>query len=230
MVLTALPGSPPGHNPAAAGPATVVFSFGMGVDSAAIAREWTSNPASRDFRLDQIVLVTAMTGDEYPATEAAMTRHMLPLLRRHRIRYVQIARAGQAASAGYEVLSDSRAPDRMHMRGTRWRLSDELRAAGTVPQIAHGRRLCSHRAKGEVLDKWIADEMAAGRIAPGFRHVIGFAADEQRRIVRDTGYTRNSRNPSYPLTSVVRSSLRSTATHRSHASTWPGGSCCLPAS
>lgn len=181
------------------GAATVVFSFGMGVDSAAIIREWTANPASRDFGLDQVVLVTAMTGDEYPATEAAMTRHVLPLLRRHCIRYVQVARAGQAASAGYEVLSDTRTPERMHMRGTRWRLSDELRAAGTVPQVAHGRRLCSHRAKGEVLDRWIADEVSAGRVAPGFRHVIGFAADEQRRAQRDTGYTQNSRHPCYPL-------------------------------
>ena len=72
-----------------------------------------------------------------------MNEVILPLFRQVGLRYVQIARAGQRLAAGYEVLDDSTRPRRMHMRGTHWRLSDELHAAATVPQVAHGQRRCS---------------------------------------------------------------------------------------
>lgn len=180
-------------------PATVVVAAGMGVDFAAMVREWTTNPASRDFALDECVFVTAMTGDEYPATERAMNEMILPILRDHCVRYVQIARAGQPDSSRYEILDDSRSPQRMHMRGTGWALSHELRSAGTLPQIAHGKRICSYRAKGQVLDWWIADEIAKGTISAGFCHVIGYSADELYRANRDGTYTQNSRRPYYPL-------------------------------
>jgi hypothetical protein len=35
----------------------------------------------------------------------------------------------------------------------------------------------SARAKGEVLDAAVADEIAAGNVAPGYRHVIAYAAE-----------------------------------------------------
>jgi hypothetical protein len=34
------------------------------------------------------------------------------------------------------------------------------------------------------LDGWMADEIAAGRLAPNFWHIIGFAADEVSRALR----------------------------------------------
>lgn len=113
----------------------------------------------------------------------------------HGVRYVQLARAGQSDTDRYEVLSDSRRTTRMVMRGSRWRLSDEMFAAGTVPQIVSGRRLCSYRAKGQVLDWWVADEFGGDP----YRHVVGFAAEEVKRSVRDTSYTSAARDPWYPL-------------------------------
>jgi len=169
----------------------VVLSFGMGIDSAAILARWLVEPASRTFPLEQLTVVTAMTGDEPDVTRQLMERHLLPLMREHQVRYVQLARASQAG--GYVVLDDSRAPQRMIMHGP-WRLSDELMASGTVPQVAAKRRLCSWRAKGDVLDRWYAAEFRGP-----FRHVLGFAAEEARRPLRDQDYATANRRPEYPL-------------------------------
>lgn len=169
----------------------------MGVDSSALLTRWLLEPATRDFRLDDLVVASAMTSDEYPATRQLMEDHLLPLMAQHQVRYVQLARAGQSDTDGYEVLSDSRQTTHMIMEGTRWRLRYELFTAGTVPQVASGKRLCSFRAKGQILDWWAADEFGG----TPYRHVIGFAADEMKRAVRDTSYTTAARDPDYPLIS-----------------------------
>jgi len=158
----------------------VVLSLGMGIDSVALLVRWIVEAATRDFDLRDLICVTAMTGDEHDRTRELMERYLLPLLRTYAIRYVQIARRGQEASAGYEVLNDSRAPERMHMRGS-WRLSDEMRSAGTLPSLVKGRRWCSERAKGDPLDWWMRDHVPAG-----YTHVVGFAAEEPGRAIRDT--------------------------------------------
>lgn len=46
----------------------VVMSYGMGVDSTAILLRWLIEPASRDFDLKDLVVVTAHTGDEFEQT------------------------------------------------------------------------------------------------------------------------------------------------------------------
>lgn len=179
----------------------VVLSLGMGVDSVALLVRWIMNPSTRDFPLNKLVVVTAMTGEEHPRTREYMERYLLPLLRAHRIRYVQLCRAGQLKAAGYVVLSDSRDTQRMIMRGPWW-LSMEMRAAGTLPSMRNGRRWCSERAKGQVLDAWVADHME-----PGYIHVVGFAAEERRRATRDTAARRDKERrrevpacvPFYPL-------------------------------
>ena len=44
----------------------------MGVDSVAILTRWIHEPACRDFDLADLVVLTAMTGDEFDATRALM--------------------------------------------------------------------------------------------------------------------------------------------------------------
>lgn len=185
-------------------PKRPMLSMGMGIDSAAILVRWIHEPATRRFRLpdgtwrafalEDLVVVTAMTGDEYDRTRYLMERYLLPLMREHGIRYVQIARHAQEAEGRYDVLSDSRATARMVMAGN-WRLRDELTAAGTLPQIVPGTRRCSSRAKGDPLDWFAADEFGG----EPYWHVVGFAAEETSRRDRDQSYTRNARNPQYPL-------------------------------
>ncbi|MFI5527071.1 hypothetical protein ACIA8O_00790 [Kitasatospora sp. NPDC051853] len=170
----------------------VVLSFGMGVDSTAIAVRWLTEPDTRTFPLDRLTVLTAMTGDEPDITRRLTEEHLLPLLRDTGTRFVQLSRTSQRG--GYTVLDDSRTPRRLITRGP-WRLSDELRASGTVPQIAAKRRLCSLHSKGDVLDGWLGDEFG-GR---PFRHVLGFASEELRRAARDETFTALGRIPEYPL-------------------------------
>jgi hypothetical protein len=42
----------------------VLLSYGLGTHSTAAAVEIIENPEARDFELDQLIVLTAMTGDE----------------------------------------------------------------------------------------------------------------------------------------------------------------------
>lgn len=174
-------------------PSMTRFSFGMGLDSACIALRWLEEPESRDgIDLDTVTLSVAMTGDEYDETRRMMEKHLLPRLREHSVRLVQLSRASQ--SGGYVVLDDSRSPRRMVVRGP-WRLSDEFAAAGTLPQLSS--HLCSIRSKAEPLEWWAADEYGD---QPVF-HVVGYAADERKRVAKDLEHASTLRWPVYPLVS-----------------------------
>lgn len=172
----------------------IVLSYGMGVDSTAILLRWLLDPSARDFDLADLLVITAMTGDEFVETGRVVTAHVLPLLAQHGVRFVQIARNGPTVAQGISVLSDSRSTDKVHLGGI-WKLSDELTAAGTVPQFAAGRRTCSVKFKGWPLDTFLADEMA-GR---SFRHAMGFNAEEEFRVTRDRSYSTEERRSEYPL-------------------------------
>jgi hypothetical protein len=164
----------------------VVFNLGMGVESSAMLIELLENPAARDFDLADMVVVTAQTGDEFPDTGELVETHLLPLLRRHGVRFVEVARKaatkGAAGGSNVAVLADSRSPERVHLAGA-FKLSDELLAAGTVPTTA-GDRKCSLKGKGEVLDEWIVRYLLDTPGGP-FRQMIGFNADETRRAADD---------------------------------------------
>ena len=119
---------------------------------------------------------------------------MLPRLSAAGIRYVQVCRGGPREVDGVVVLADTDSPERLVRTGP-WTLANELVTAGTVPQVATGRRLCTHKHKGWVLDRAIADITKCG----AYRHVIGFNADEERRAEWDGNYTSATRFAEYPL-------------------------------
>jgi hypothetical protein len=109
----------------------------------------------------------------------------------HRIRYVQLARRGLLQEDGIVVLDDSRTPTHLYIDGA-FKLSDELLATGTVPQVAN--RRCSQKFKGWPIDTWLARN-----IRGPFRQVMGFNADERKRIERDGCYGGSNRKAEYPL-------------------------------
>lgn len=170
----------------------VLLNLGMGVDSSVIAHRWLNDDSSRDFDLTNLTVVTAMTGNEFDDTRRVVESHLLPLFRKNAIRYVQLARSGPKREDGITVLSDTRSPDRLHLEGV-YTLGEELTAAGTGPQVAS--RRCSIKFKGWVIDQWIAGEFAG----QPFRQVMGFNADEQRRVSRDQCYGGENRKAEYPL-------------------------------
>ena len=111
------------------------------------ATEWAWNPllfcsagflepeTRRPCDLRDLIVITAQTGNEYPDTGRDVERHILPLLRQHGIRFVQLARHGHLEADGITVLSDTRQPTTVYLDGD-YRLSDELRKNGTVPMCS----------------------------------------------------------------------------------------------
>jgi len=170
----------------------VVLSYGLGVDSTALLLRWLREPDSRDFDLSELLVITAMTGDEWPRTGELVERHVLPRLAAAGVRYVQVARRSASQRDGIAILDDSRTPRRVHLAGA-YRLSQELLEAGTVPQ-AGGNRLCSAKSKGFPLDTFLD-----GHVSGAFRQAVGFAAGEEARARRDATYDRPGRRGVYPL-------------------------------
>ncbi|BCN86300.1 hypothetical protein [Prescottella equi] len=174
----------------------VVLSYGLGEDSTAILLRWIEDPTSRDFDLSDLVVITAMTGDEWDSTRAAVEEHVLPRMTAAGIRYIQVGRGRRhvtTAGDGVTILDDSSSPSRLYIEGE-YSLYREMTEAGTVPQSG-GARLCSVHAKGDALDPVIA------RITRGqsYRHVMGFEAGEQRRAVKDAMFNTDLRTGEYPL-------------------------------
>jgi hypothetical protein len=184
----------------------VVLSYGLGVDSTAILLRWLHEPETRPAAirtdLSRLVVVTAMTGDEWADTGRDVTDHVLPLMREHGVRFVQAARSQRhttTAGEGVVVLDDSTRPEVLHLEGA-YKLSDEMREAGTVPQSS-GARLCSVHSKGDVLDPVIS-AITRGQ---SYLHVIGFESEERGRAygtatkAGDVAYNTDTRTGSYPL-------------------------------
>ena len=155
----------------------VALSFGLGVDSSSLLLRWLQDPASRDFPLSDLLVVTAMTGDEWPLTGALVEKHILPRLAAAGVRYAQVARASASQTDGITVLSDTTTPERLFLTGD-YRLSDELTRAGTIPQ-AGGTRLCSIKSKG-----WPIDQYLEHHAPEATRHAFGFERGEQARADR----------------------------------------------
>jgi len=155
-----------------------ILSYGMGVESSAMLVRWLEDPAVRPCPLEELVLITSQTGDEYKDTQRDVETHILPLLRKHRIRYVQVARRGHLEADGITVLSDSRQPDLLFVEGA-YKLSDELRLAGTVPQYG-GEHTCSLKFKAWVIEQWLTQHL---NHHPA-RHAFGYNADETARVAK----------------------------------------------
>ncbi|MER6914032.1 hypothetical protein ABT354_20355 [Streptomyces sp. NPDC000594] len=172
----------------------VVLNLGMGVDSSAIATRWLLEPHTRGFHLGQLTVLIASVGEEYRATKDAMEEALFPLLAEHRVRTVQVARAGQTSRDGYVTLSDTRTPTRL-VTDVPVTLGERMLSVGTVPQVSSTNRSCSDWIKHHALDSWLADNVAD---AP-FTHCIGYNADETRRAERDLDHTKGNRIPDFPL-------------------------------
>jgi hypothetical protein len=117
------------------------------------------------------------------------------LLRRHRVRFIQVGRTQRKTTAsgeGVAVLDDSAAPGRLHVDG--FKISDEMLSAGTLPQVG-GARMCSVHAKGNCLDPVIASVTVGRRC----RHALGFEAGERTWTAKDALFITERRTGWYPL-------------------------------
>ncbi len=153
-----------------------ILSYGMGVESSALILKWIEDKSLRDFELSELIIITSQVGNEYPDQKILVEQHILPQLRAHRIRYVQVARAGHLEADGILVLDDTREPRKVHLEGA-YKLSQELRSAGTVPQFA-GAHTCSLKFKVFAAERWIEEELAG----QSYQHAFGYNAEELDRV------------------------------------------------
>lgn len=173
----------------------VVLNYGMGYDSTAILLRWLLDPSSRDFHLDQLIVLMAQVGEEFTETKRLVETFIFPLLRLHGIRTVQVARSGPSDRDGVVVLSDTRRPVTLHIEG-RWRLGDHLMRDATAPQWANGSgHKCAQRFKGWPLSQWLRKEFGER----SYRSVIGYNADELKRAAKAADYADYQRSHEFPL-------------------------------
>ena len=102
-------------------------------------------------------MITSQVGDEYTDTGRDVEAHILPLMCAHGIRYVQVARHGHFEAEGITVLDDSRAPAKVFLEGD-YKLSDELKRNGTVPQYG-GVHRCALKFKAWVIERWLEENL-----------------------------------------------------------------------
>ncbi|WP_416974621.1 hypothetical protein [Streptomyces sp. 4F14] len=159
---------------------TTVLSYGLGADSTLVLIDMLRDPAGYGLEpdLSDLIVVTATVGSEWQDTVRLVENHVFPLLRRHQVRYIQVARCGPFEADGWEVLADSRAPQHFVPRG-HWTLMDELSLNGTVVQAAGG-NTCSLKYKGWPLDQWAKKEFPRTT----FRKLIGYHAGERKRATK----------------------------------------------
>lgn len=152
-----------------------ILSYGLGVESTAILLRWMLEPETRPCALDKLIVITSQVGNEWGDTGPAVERHILPLMRQHGIRFVQVARRGHQEADGITVLADTRSPEKCYMAGD-YTLADELRSAGSLPQYS-GTHICSLKFKAFVVESWLKENVRVPA-----RHAFGYNVDEASRV------------------------------------------------
>jgi hypothetical protein len=109
----------------------VILSYGLGLESSALLVRWCLEPETCPCDLKDLTVITSMVGSEYRDTGILVETHILPLLRKHGIRFVQVARAGHLEADGIVILSDTRSPEHLYLNGA-YTLADELGAAAAA--------------------------------------------------------------------------------------------------
>lgn len=161
-----------------------ILSMGCGIDSLSLLIEYIENPESRDFPLENLIVVHAVVGGESIETQRLMEEVFFPLCRRHNIWVIQVCRNGEYEKDGITILSSTRQPTKFYLRGD-YCLFTHLIMSGTVPQRGGSGRLCTLKFKG-----WVIDVVALLLFddSPRQRY-IGFNADETKRAKIESSNT-----------------------------------------
>ena len=171
-----------------------VLNYGMGVDSTAILLRWLNmTDQERGFPLKNLIVLTAQTGDEFESTKALVETHIFPLLRKHRIRFVEVAKHGASQKDGYTVLQDTQQPYELHIEGD-YKLSTRMHERGTIPALS-GAHLCAIKWKGFVIDSWLHDHLFGQAFGP----YLGYSAEETKRAEKCEEYKPLGQGYRFPL-------------------------------
>lgn len=153
-----------------------ILSCGAGMDSLALLIEYIENPDSRDFPLENLVVIHAVVGGESVETKRLMETVIFPLCRQHHIWFIQAYRNGEWQEDGITILSSTRQPTTFYLRGD-YSLFTYLIMSGTVPQRGGSSRLCTLKFKG-----WVIDALAIYLFGDSPRQrYLGFNGNEAKR-------------------------------------------------
>ena len=166
--------------------APVILSYGLGVDSTALLLRLLFEPECRDFPLQNLVVVVAMTGDEWERTAWLVQRFILPLLRRFNIWTIQVSRGGEREQDGIVIHSSTRSPQRLYIEGA-YTLAQHLLVNGMIPLKAKGKRFCTMKFKAFPIDL-VVKLFFGDSPQKRYRRMIGFNADEVERAQVDRSY------------------------------------------
>lgn len=171
-----------------------LLNWGMGVESTAILVRWILEPETRPFKsFADLVVIVAQTGNERQVTKELCETHILPLLREHRIRLVQVCRTGEKEANGYTVLDDSTKPTVLHTTIPH-SLGHHFVLNGTIQRLGKP-HFCAMKWKGFVLDSWIRNNIGDS----GFGPYIGYNKDEGKRVETANDYGCRAEKYLYPL-------------------------------
>src|SRR5215210_2388658 len=174
----------------------IILSWGFGVESTAVLLRWLLEPETRYysketleilkksdrvyFELEDLTVIGSQTGDEHEDTQTLVQAYMFPLMRSHRIRFVEVARAGDLEEDGIIIIQDTREPYIFHREGA-YKLSQHLKSVGTVPQYG-GEHRCALKFKAFVIEYWLKYYFGRNDVC----HVFGYNRDETERALRST--------------------------------------------
>jgi hypothetical protein len=105
-------------------------------------------------------------------------------MREHSVRFVQVARHGAKEADGITILSDTRKPDTLYIKGD-YKLSDELAASGVVPSYS-GPHTCSVKSKAQTIETWLNNHYDNR----AFGHAFGYNAEEPKRVEKSEAASR----------------------------------------
>lgn len=171
-----------------------VLNYGMGVDSTEILVRWCEmSEEERGFPLENLIVLTAQTGDEYQSTKELVETYAFPLIRKHGIRFVEIAKGGPSVKDGYVLLQDTRNPETLNIDG-HYKLSTHMREAGTTVCFT-GPHKCAMKFKGTIIDQWLSENLKGRAFGP----YLGYAKGEESRAIKCDGYTCYGMTWRFPL-------------------------------
>ena len=88
-----------------------ILNWGMGVEGTAVLVCWLLKPSTCPLQIFQdLIVLTAQTGDEVNETKFLCETYLFPLLRQHQIRLVQVAKTTASKLDGYTILGDTTEP------------------------------------------------------------------------------------------------------------------------
>ena len=175
-----------------------LLNNGLGCDSAAYIFLILEHPELRPCPLEDLIVVSAQTGNESKKVKKQTEKHLYPRLKAANVLTAQVARASAGechTENGITVLDYTTEPDLCFTEGD-YSIVDHHTQYGGVPQYANG-HVCAIKFKGEVLQAF-KQHLFGDRLVVS---LIQYNADELKRLdkAREHGGNHPNRVTRFPL-------------------------------